>query len=463
MFKAKTDVRRLMKKAAQDRKGSSQSSATRITDPLVKYTESGILTCVLCKLSVKSETVWPAHVRGRVHSQNIANLKNRKRAQQHPSKPPTQQNIETKPSISAPTPGSSSITHTFAVPALPVRTPISSAKVNPHASHTLVESSQLPVVPKVANKDTGFSVPAPVQAKSNGGFAIPLPVRSSSVPFVTTKDTSSHKRAFRSDAESLSAAEPSPTLSEIKKVKLSQTHNGLLPDVVANETETKAQLPADFFSSISNPTNETLPANFFDDGVVVQNSATQESVDCNSKNNLPTDFFDEPVQDTGNSLIKNNVDYSISEPSIADNEVRPAKQESISALPKGFFDDYERDTKERKIDKKKEMNDEWESFQKVMTKEQEKSEILIEEDEVEYAEGRDKDQLEEQRMALSRVEKLKELREQTQRNIRQKVHDVKEVILANTGTDSGTQDMNVDSDSSDDDLEDIDDWRSKAF
>ena len=43
-----------------------------------KYNSAGQLTCILCASVVKNELVWPAHVNGKVHKDNVANLKNGK-------------------------------------------------------------------------------------------------------------------------------------------------------------------------------------------------------------------------------------------------------------------------------------------------------------------------------------------------------------------------------------------------
>ncbi|XP_072761672.1 zinc finger protein 830 [Anoplolepis gracilipes] len=43
----------------------------KIDSPLAKYTDSGQLMCVLCKLIVRSETVWPVHLNSKIHKENV--------------------------------------------------------------------------------------------------------------------------------------------------------------------------------------------------------------------------------------------------------------------------------------------------------------------------------------------------------------------------------------------------------
>lgn len=42
------------------------------------YTDSGQLMCILCKLIVRSETVWPVHLNSKVHKENIISAKKTK-------------------------------------------------------------------------------------------------------------------------------------------------------------------------------------------------------------------------------------------------------------------------------------------------------------------------------------------------------------------------------------------------
>lgn len=43
----------------------------KIDSPLAKYTDSGQLMCILCKLIVRSETVWPVHLNSKIHRENV--------------------------------------------------------------------------------------------------------------------------------------------------------------------------------------------------------------------------------------------------------------------------------------------------------------------------------------------------------------------------------------------------------
>lgn len=63
----KGDIRRLMKE-----------TKTKLNSPLAKYNAAGQLTCILCSAVVKNELVWPAHVNGKLHKENVVNLKTAK-------------------------------------------------------------------------------------------------------------------------------------------------------------------------------------------------------------------------------------------------------------------------------------------------------------------------------------------------------------------------------------------------
>jgi len=67
----KGDIRKLMKE-----------TKSKINSPLAKYNSAGQLTCILCSTVVKNELVWPAHVGGKLHKDNVVNLKNGKQQSQ---------------------------------------------------------------------------------------------------------------------------------------------------------------------------------------------------------------------------------------------------------------------------------------------------------------------------------------------------------------------------------------------
>ncbi|XP_071788895.1 zinc finger protein 830-like [Asterias amurensis] len=69
--KKKVDLRDLMKK----QRAGSKSTATKINSPLAKYNSIGQLVCVVCNAQVKSEILWPAHLQGKKHKENLALLK----------------------------------------------------------------------------------------------------------------------------------------------------------------------------------------------------------------------------------------------------------------------------------------------------------------------------------------------------------------------------------------------------
>lgn len=53
----------------------------RVESPFAKYNSLGHLSCVLCKVPVKSEILWQAHVLGKPHKDKVAELKGAKQTQ----------------------------------------------------------------------------------------------------------------------------------------------------------------------------------------------------------------------------------------------------------------------------------------------------------------------------------------------------------------------------------------------
>lgn len=50
----------MLKQRAQEKKG-------KVEHPLAKYTAQGQLMCSLCNVMVKSDTLWPVHIKGKQH------------------------------------------------------------------------------------------------------------------------------------------------------------------------------------------------------------------------------------------------------------------------------------------------------------------------------------------------------------------------------------------------------------
>lgn len=55
-----TDVRALLR---------NEKAARRITHPLANYSATGVLTCRVCRLALKSEAFWDAHLHSKEHAQ----------------------------------------------------------------------------------------------------------------------------------------------------------------------------------------------------------------------------------------------------------------------------------------------------------------------------------------------------------------------------------------------------------
>ncbi|XP_078661697.1 zinc finger protein 830-like [Branchiostoma floridae x Branchiostoma belcheri] len=70
--KKKVDIRELMRKQKAER---ASSGPKRIESPLARYNSLGQLFCVVCKVQVKNELVWPAHIAGKKHKENVELLK----------------------------------------------------------------------------------------------------------------------------------------------------------------------------------------------------------------------------------------------------------------------------------------------------------------------------------------------------------------------------------------------------
>ncbi|XP_072267999.1 zinc finger protein 830 [Pyxicephalus adspersus] len=86
------ELRRLMKA-----KQKETANKKRIESPLAKYNSLGHLSCALCNVPIKSELLWQAHILGKQHKEQVAELKGTKVNSSSPSvSAPTTQAIKRK-------------------------------------------------------------------------------------------------------------------------------------------------------------------------------------------------------------------------------------------------------------------------------------------------------------------------------------------------------------------------------
>ncbi|XP_057292965.1 zinc finger protein 830-like [Hydractinia symbiolongicarpus] len=234
-------------------------------------------------------------------------------------------------------------------------------------------------------------------------------------------------------------SKPKPILKSIlKKDRPDQCSN--------NKTIPNGNVPPDFFDdSVNNRTNVAHAEN-----LQTENSQTENSIN-NSENNtaappdkdaLPSDFFDEKSSSTSKS--KEETDEK--------NNPRKRKASSTSEqLPEGFFDDPKQDAKARNVEFKDPQDEEWEKFQKMIQEETKISETIQDEEDEEAEMLKDMAELNNMKSCLSRVEKLKKLVKKSNRAKLEK--NKKEILEQNEDIDG--------SDDSDEDLNNIFDWRAK--
>ncbi|XP_077563017.1 zinc finger protein 830 [Haemaphysalis longicornis] len=67
----KDDLKRLMR----ERKEALSQSSKKITSPYARYNSLGQLTCTVCMVHIKSETLWATHVLGKAHKESVEDFK----------------------------------------------------------------------------------------------------------------------------------------------------------------------------------------------------------------------------------------------------------------------------------------------------------------------------------------------------------------------------------------------------
>ena len=150
---------------------------------------------------------------------------------------------------------------------------------------------------------------------------------------------------------------------------------------------------------------------------------------------LPADFFDSSQAESEETENKTLSDEK--------------ESERTEAIPEGFFDDPKLDAKARKVEYKDPADEEWEKFQKALSTENQVSEAIMHEEEEESRIDRALDEISEQRLYYIRADVLRD-----KQNAFKKSREEKRSENLST-------EMNEDSDSGSDDIEDMFNWRAK--
>ncbi|KFM82093.1 Zinc finger protein 830, partial [Stegodyphus mimosarum] len=66
---SKDDLRRLMKERRENLK------IQKVDSPFAKYNNLGQLSCTICNIQIKSNSLWVAHVAGKIHKENAVKKK----------------------------------------------------------------------------------------------------------------------------------------------------------------------------------------------------------------------------------------------------------------------------------------------------------------------------------------------------------------------------------------------------
>ncbi|XP_033098119.1 zinc finger protein 830-like [Anneissia japonica] len=235
-------------------------------------------------------------------------------------------------------------------------------------------------------------------------------------------------RKHKESVELLKSGKPLTTPSTASKhaTKQKDSEEPVIKKVKVSETSTTEKgLPADFFDTQISSSEVRQP---------VSTVSTTQSTNPS----LPADFFDVEVSSQAETVAEKDVQPDSSSKSMAE------------ALPEGFFDDPNMDAKVRKVEPKKNIEDEWVEFQKVMEQEQKVSEAILEEDVDEAQKERQIDEIDEQMTRWKKADILRDKQEELRAKVSQQTSSTVE-----------NEETNDDDNDDEADFEEFLDWRSK--
>ncbi|KAL9900217.1 zinc finger protein 830 [Glossina fuscipes fuscipes] len=92
-LKGRIDQKDLRKLMAERKSNLNKSNAEKINSPLAKYDSKGNLSCIICRSSIKSSTLWKVHINSKLHKQNVEEAKMLKTQIVNTAKDMTQQRL----------------------------------------------------------------------------------------------------------------------------------------------------------------------------------------------------------------------------------------------------------------------------------------------------------------------------------------------------------------------------------
>ena len=164
------------------------------------------------------------------------------------------------------------------------------------------------------------------------------------------------------------------------------------------------------------------------------------AVDTEMPSDLPNDFFDDkmPAVEETKQITDSN-------------EEEKVVTSEANSLPKGFFDDPQKDAKARKVVYKNPIDEQWEQFQKVIAEETNVSENIIEEDIEEIQKDRNLEEIEEQIANWIKVNEMQKRAEMLRNH-----------IISNSDANRVKKEEDSDSDVDEQDLNVFSNWRSRT-
>ncbi|RIA97321.1 hypothetical protein C1645_801851 [Glomus cerebriforme] len=370
------ELRRLFSATKQQRQqqeaasSSSQSSSSRITHGFAKYDANNKLTCAVCSVIIKNESLWNSHLLSLSHKESLRKLKEMKGKTLNIESSGTSSAVnKVAPSIKSPT-----TTSIFKPKSI----------LKKESSFNNLERESI----TVNNKKRSVGIEGKITISKDTSI---------NVSYDTNTDNNIKNLIGYDEEEENDSEEEEEKVSEqvrVKRVKYSD--DSLTTEQIESISQTST-IPSDFFESqISVDKEDTstmtgkLPSDFFESHISVDEKDTSTMT-----SKLPSDFFDDDTASTMNQQIDNSTQ-----------ETEIVQEKSV--LPADFFDSSSLNNSSVKVSTTTEIDEqEWINFQKEISKETRVSNQISNADDEQLQRDRDEMQEREQELCLARLEKLK--------------------------------------------------------
>lgn len=438
------ELRRLLSATKQQRQQQQETaSSSKIVHSYAKYDANQKLTCIVCNVIIKNESLWNSHLASISHKETLRKFKELK-----------EKALKTESS-------SSNVNRVASLIKSPKSTTTSNFKpksiLKKESSFNNLEQESTTINDKKRSVGIEGRVTIPSNINTDNSIKNSIGYEDEEEEENDSEEEREEKGLEQTRVKRVKYNDDSLTteqsISQTSKISPDFFDSKISIDEEEGVSTITNKLPSDIFDtkiSVDEEEDESamtskLTSDFFDSKIKVDEEEDESAM----TSKLPSDFFDDTAP-----TMNQQIDTSTQEVEIV--------QEESSALPADFFDNSSLNSTSVKVSATAEIDEqEWINFQKEISKETQVSNQISNADDEQLQRDRDEMQEREQEFCLARLEKLRNVANRVKENRGKHM-----MVDTNSVKAKDFDEENID-DTSDEDIDDFMDgwmdWRAQKI